>query len=99
MCVHRGLLVCSLQNKNLLLFSAVPPFALLATLRTQATVKKMLPFSQPRYLLLGEQEGFIELLDCDTHKVVLRSQLKQKVDVFDLCKTSVHEDEYAVAQG
>ncbi|CDW73353.1 UNKNOWN [Stylonychia lemnae] len=52
-----------------------------------------------KYLIFGEQDGFIEIFNTEALKIVYIGQLRSKVDIFDICKTSYAQYEYAVAQG
>ena len=52
-----------------------------------------------RYLICGEKDGFLEVVDTVMQKIAFKGQLRSKVDVFDMCKTSYLPNEYAVALG
>lgn len=41
----------------------------------------------------------MEIVDTTLQKIVFMGQLRSKVDVFDMCRTSYHPNEYAVALG
>jgi len=92
---HLDKYFCSLQNSQLCVFETCQPFGLITSVKTQAVVKKFLTYDDT-HIILGEQEGFIEVLDTEQLKVVLIAQLKDQVDIFDMCKTS-NENEFAVA--
>jgi hypothetical protein len=86
---------------------------LIGELKTQATVKKFLPMEfdpheampivnsseKNKYLICAEKDGFLEVIDTETQKMVFIGQLRSKIDVFDICKTTYHPNEYAVALG
>lgn len=39
------------------------------------------------YLILGEQDGYLEILNTETLKIAFIGQMRHRVDIFDICKT------------